>query len=453
VSPGLIIAAPCSGGGKTTLTLGLLRALARRNAGAVSAKVGPDYIDPAFHAAASGAPCLNLDTWAMSAGRIAVLLGRQAARGRLLVVEGVMGLFDGAPADGVGGDGSTASLAAQTGLPVVLVVDASGQAASAAAVVRGFATHRPDVTVAAVVFTKVGPGRHVDILRRSMADSLPHIPVIGCLPRLKDLGLPSRHLGLVQALEHPDLQTFLDTAADAVEAHLDLDALIALAGPVGLAAPRVGTGNDLAGVVMPPLGARIAVARDAAFAFAYPALLDDWMARGVTVVPFSPLADDAPDTMADAVYLPGGYPELHAGRLAANSRFLSGVRAAAARGATVFGECGGYMVLGEALTDADGTAHPMAGLLPLHTSFATRRLHLGYRVSTVLADSPLGAAGTVYRGHEFHYATTAREDHAAAAPLFHSRDAVGAEQGSQGLRRGGVMGSFIHLIATADETI
>lgn len=325
--PGLIIAAPASGGGKTTLTLGLLRALKRRGAAPVSAKVGPDYIDPAFHAAASGVPCLNLDTWAMTPDRIATLLGRQAGRGRLLVVEGVMGLFDGAPAEGVGGDGSTASLAALTGLPVVLVVDASGQAASAAAVVRGFASHWPDVSVAAVVFTKVGPGRHAEILRRAMADSLPHVPVLGCLPRLNDLGLPSRHLGLVQALEHPDLRAFLDTASDAVEKHLDLDALAALARPSALLATPEGPESH--GVVMPPLGKRVAVARDAAFAFAYPALLDDWHACGVEMVPFSPLADEAPDDRADAVYLPGGYPELHAGHLAANQRFRKGLENAA----------------------------------------------------------------------------------------------------------------------------
>ncbi|EKV32037.1 Cobyrinic acid A,C-diamide synthase [Caenispirillum salinarum AK4] len=445
--PGLIIAAPSSGGGKTTLTLGLLRALARRGTAPVSAKVGPDYIDPAFHAAASGAPCLNLDTWAMAPARIATQLGRQARRGRLLVVEGVMGLFDGAPADGAGGDGSTASLAALSGLPVVLVVDASGQAASAAAVVRGFATHRPDVSVAAVVFTKVGPGRHADILCKAMAESLPHIPVLGCLPRLKDLGLPSRHLGLVQALEHPDLRAFLDTAADAVEAHLDLDALAALARPAALTPPTAEA--TAPGHVMPPLGARIGVARDAAFAFAYPALLDDWYARGVTVTPFSPLADEAPDGMVDAIYLPGGYPELHAGRLAANQRFLKGLEKAAARGATIFGECGGYMVLGETLTDAAGVRHRMAGVLPLETSFAKRRLHLGYRVATLRDDGPLGLSGASFQGHEFHYATVLSEDTEHAAPLFETRDALGAEQGSQGLRRGSVMGSFVHLIASA----
>ncbi|SOD92470.1 cobyrinate a,c-diamide synthase [Caenispirillum bisanense] len=441
--PGLLIAAPASGGGKTTLTLGLLRALRRLGRAPVSGKVGPDYIDPAFHAAASGAPCYTLDPWAMDAGRLASLLDRQAARGRVLVVEGVMGLFDGAPAAGVAGDGSTARLAALSGLPVVLVVDASGQAASAAAVVRGFATHRPDVTVAAVVFTKVGPGRHADILRAAMAESLPHIPVLGCLPRLPGLGLPSRHLGLVQALEHPDLEAFLETAADAVAAHLDLDALLALARP-----PRLTPAAAPIPPLVPPLGQRIAVARDAAYAFAYPALLEDWRAAGAAVLPFSPLADEAPAADADAVYLPGGYPELHAGRLAGGTAFLPGLRAAAERGAVVFGECGGYMTLGETLEDADGVVHPMAGLLPLATSFARRKLHLGYRTAALCADGPLGPAGGGFRAHEFHYAVVLGEDHSRAEPLFETKDATGSLTSSQGLRRGPVMGSFLHLIAS-----
>lgn len=449
--PGLIIAAPSSGGGKTTLTLGLLRALRRQGLGPVSGKVGPDYIDPAFHATASGAPCLNLDTWAMPADRIGALVRRQATRGRLLVVEGVMGLFDGAPATGVAGDGSTASLAAMTGLPVVLVVDASGQAASAAAVVRGFATHRPEVSVAAVVFTKVGPGRHADILRQAMAESLPHVPVLGCLPRLPGLGLPSRHLGLVQALEHPDLEAFLETAADAVEEHLDLAGLTALACP-----PRAGPHEAAAaaGGVFRPLGQRIAVARDAAFAFAYPALLEDWRSAGAEILLFSPLADEAPDAAADAVYLPGGYPELHAGRLAAARLFLDGLRAAAEdRGAVVFGECGGYMTLGEVLTDAAGTAHAMAGLLPLATSFARRRLHLGYRTATLCDDSPLGRKGVSFRGHEFHYAVVETEDCSRADPLFETFDALRSLVFSQGLRRGSVMGSFIHLICPESRPV
>jgi cobyrinic acid a,c-diamide synthase len=195
---------------------------------------------------------------------------------------------------------------------------------------------------------------------------------------------------------------------------------------------------------LPPLGQRIAVARDDAFLFAYPAVLEGWRRRGAALSFFSPLADESPDPMANAVYLPGGYPELHAGRLAAAGRCLAGLRRAAAAGAAIYGECGGYMLLGETLTDPDGTTHRVAGLLPLETSFAERRLHLGYRRARLLGDTPFGGRGARFRGHEFHYATTVRSG--GADPLFDLWDPCGADLTAGGLRRGTVFGSFIHLI-------
>ncbi|CCQ75571.1 cobyrinate a,c-diamide synthase [Magnetospira sp. QH-2] len=428
--PGLIVAAPSSGSGKTLLTLGLLRHFSRSGIAVASAKCGPDYIDPAFHSAATGRPCPTLDPWAMRPGTLAASLPMQAD---LLIAEGVMGLFDGATAS----SGSTADLAALTGWPVVLVVDARAQTGSAAAVVRGFASHRTDVTIAGVIFNRVGSATHEAHLRAAMALHLPHMPILGCLPRADALALPSRHLGLVQAAEHADLPAFLDGAADLVAAHLDLAALRGLARIPVL--PRTPFSAPL-----PPLGQHIAVARDEAFAFTYPHLLEGWRHAGATLSFFSPLADDSPDPQADAVYLPGGYPELHAGRLAANGIFLDGLRAAAARQAFLFGECGGYMVLGKSLTDKDGRAHAMAGLLPLETSFAQRRLHLGYRAATLRTETPLGTSGTMLRGHEFHYATIVAET--GGSPLFHCRDARNTDLGSAGLREGSVAGSFIHLI-------
>lgn len=434
---GLIIAAPASGSGKTCLTLGLLRLLARRGMAVASAKVGPDYIDPAFHAAASGRPCLNLDPWAMRPATLAHAVATLARDARLIVCEGVMGLFDGATATA----GSTADVAAALGWPVILVVDVHAQAASAAAVVRGFATHRGDVDVAGVIFNRVGSGRHAAILRDACAQALPEMPILGTLPRLDSLGLPERHLGLVQAGEHPDLAAFLDRAAGVMAEHLDWAAIVALARP-GRAADAV-LPPATAGPI-PILGQKIAVAADAAFAFAYALTLDGWRSAGATIAPFSPLKDEAPAADADAVYLPGGYPELHAGRLAGNARFLSGLRAAAARGASIVGECGGYMVLGDGLIDAGGCAHAMAGLLPVETSFAERRLHLGYRRATLLAPTRLGAAGAAFRGHEFHYATVCRE--APGQALFACEDAAGTPIGSFGRVKGSVAGSFIHLI-------
>lgn len=436
---GLIVAAPASGSGKTVLTLGLLRALRRGGARVVSAKVGPDYIDPAFHAAATRMPCVSLDTWAMRGASLDALIA--GLDGDMAVVEGVMGLFDGAPVQAPRADGSTASLAARTGWPVVLVLDVTGQAASAAAVARGFATHRPDVAIAGIVLNRVGGPRHTATLRAAIAAALPEVPVLGCVPRDTRLDLPHRHLGLVQAAEHATLDAFLDAAADAVEAHVDTAALRRLARP---AAASETANRPLPPPLLPPLGRHIAVARDTAFAFAYPAQLAAWQAAGARLSLFSPLADDGPAPDADAVFLPGGYPELHAGRLAANTGFLGGLRTAAGRGAWIYGECGGYMVLGETLTDADGATHRMAGLLPVATSFARRRLHLGYRRAELVADTPFGPAGTPIRGHEFHYATVTAQ--ASDSPLFRASDATGGDMGTLGLVRGRVFGSFVHAI-------
>ena len=432
---GLLIAAPASGSGKTVVTLALLRHLRRRGVRVASIKAGPDYIDPAFHARASGRPCLNLDSWAMRRDTLAGLVARAGADAELVVGEGVMGLFDGAP----GGAGSTAELAVLTGWPVVLVVDARGMAASAGALLLGFREFHPEVRPAAVIFNRVGGPGHARLLREAAAPL--GLAVLGCLPRSDRLALPERHLGLVQAGEHAGLDEFLDGAAGLVGAHLDIDGLVGLARTARLEGCDSGPGLP----PLPPLGQRIAVASDLAFAFAYPFVADGWRAAGATVTTFSPLADQAPDEKADAVYLPGGYPELHAGRLAANRRFLSGLRAAARRGAVIYGECGGFMVLGRGLVDGTGARHAMAGLLPLETSFAAPRLTLGYREIETTADGPFGRAGSRYRGHEFHYArrtTTAKQ---TPAP-FRCRDADGRDLGGTGLQLGRVLGSFMHLV-------
>ncbi|MFO1152626.1 MAG: cobyrinate a,c-diamide synthase [Rhodospirillales bacterium] len=435
---GLIVAAPSSGVGKTVFTLALIRHLARTGVAVASAKVGPDYIDPAFHGAASGRPCVNLDPWAMRPAILDRLIAGLARDAAVIVCEGVMGLFDGA----VGDAGSTAELAARSGWPVVLVLDVRAQAASAAAVLRGFASHRADVRVAGVVFNRVGGPRHLQMVTDACRAALPHVACLGGLPRDDGLALPERHLGLVQAEEYQGLAAFLDAAADQVAAGIDIDRLLALARPSAIAATDVADAAPL-----PPPGQRIAIASDTAFAFRYPHVIDGWHATGAALSFFSPLADEPPAADADAVYLPGGYPELHAGRLAGNGHFLAGLAGAAARGGAVFGECGGYMVMGEALIDAAGAAHRMAGLLPLVTSFADRRLHLGYRRAVLAQPTSFAAAGTGFRGHEFHYARTISEG--PGDPLFHIADAGGRALGATGLARGRVAGSFIHLIDRA----
>jgi cobyrinic acid a,c-diamide synthase len=427
----LIVAAPRSGSGKTTVTLALLAALRRRGVAVHAAKSGPDYIDPAFHEAATGRPSSNLDSWAMPPPLLDALA---APGGGLKVIEASMGLFDGA-GEAEGRQGSAADLAARWGVPVVLVLDVSGQSQSAAAVARGFAAHHPGVLVAGVVLNKLASPRH-----RAGAEGAMRalgLPVLGAVPREAAIALPERHLGLVQARELDGLPAVLARLADLGEAHLDLDAIAALAAPLPAAGPVPHA--------LPPPGQRIALASDAAFGFVYPHVLAGWRAAGAEVLPFSPLADEAPPPGCDACWLPGGYPELHAGVLAGAARFLAGLRAFPG---PVHGECGGFMVLGEGLEDASGQRHAMAGMLGHSTSFAKRRMNLGYREATLLAPCALGPAGSVLRGHEFHYAGVT--DPGPDAPLAALADANGAALPPGGGVRGRVSGSFFHVIARQD---
>lgn len=434
MSRGIVLAAPASGSGKTVLCAGLLTHLRAHGHAVRAFKAGPDYIDPGYHRLATGRDCVNLDPWAMRPATLARRVAALCADASLVLGEGAMGLFDGAR----DGTGSTADLAARFGLPVVLVVDARGQGASVAALAEGFANHRPGLDIAGVVLNRVAGTAHERLLRDALAES--GITVFGAVPRAEALRIPARHLGLVQACEGGGTR-WLAEAAAVVADSVDCDALAACARPL---TPVSGAAEEPA---LPPLGQRIAVARDAAFGFSYGAVLAEWRAAGAATLPFSPLADEAPDGGADAVYLPGGYPELHAGRLAAAARFLEGLRGAARRGAALFGECGGYMALGHGLTDADGRRHRMAGLLPLETDFRDRRLTLGYRYARLRAGGPLGAAGTLYRGHEFHYCRTVSEGE--GRPLFDVDDANHAALGTAGLACGAVSGSFIHLIDRA----
>jgi cobyrinic acid a,c-diamide synthase len=439
---GLIIAAPHSGAGKTTVALALMAALRRRGLVVRAAKAGPDYIDPAFHTAVTGSPSVNLDSWAMSRGLLDALAGQAADGADIVVIEGVMGLFDGA-ATAAGQRGATADLAAHFGLPVLLVLDVARQAQSAAALVRGFAAHDPAVKVAGVILNRVGSERH----RALVADAIAvlDVPVLGALPREAALALPERHLGLVQAREHSELAALIDRLAAAAERHLDLNAIVARATPVMTAGA---TARPIYVPALPPPGQRIALASDQAFSFVYPHLIEAWRRAGAEIFAFSPLADEPPPDSADSCWLPGGYPELHADALAAARRFSQGLRRFAET-RPVHGECGGYMVLGESLEDAAGKRHAMTGLLGHATSFARRKLHLGYRTARLLADGVLGRSGTIVRGHEFHYASltsTGRDEPFAELADSEGRGAVRA-----GGRRGRVTGTFFHAIAAADR--
>lgn len=434
--PGLMIAAPASGTGKTTVMLGLLRALTHAGLTVQPFKSGPDYIDPAFHRAASGRPSFNLDSWAMGSGLLDAIAA-QAVGADMIVAEGSMGLFDGVARPGESGIGASAETARRMGWPVILVLDASGQAQSAAATALGFRSFDPDLPFAGVILNRVASPRHEALLRRGM-DAI-GMPVLGALPRRGDLVLPERHLGLVQAVEHPDLERAVEGYAAFLSAHVDLAAIQAAARSTFV------PGAD--GRLPDPPAQRLAIAQDAAFSFLYPHLLAGWRDAGAQLMPFSPLADEAPDPSADMVWLPGGYPELHAGRIAAAEHFQDGLRRHARRG-PIHGECGGYMVLGDALVDKQGERHRMAGLLGLETSYAQRRMHLGYRLARLHGSIGTIPAGTRLRGHEFHYSTILKQ---SGDPLAEVTDANGDVVAETGSRQGHVTGSFFHMIAAAAQ--
>ena len=430
----LVISAPASGTGKTTLTLALARAYRERGLSVQCFKSGPDYIDPAFHSAATGRASVNLDSWAMPRDMIAQLTAR-GGNADLVLAEGSMGLFDGVATAGRFGTGASADLATMTGWPVLLVLDPAGQAQTAAAVAAGLRDFRPGVRIAGVILNRVASLRHEDLIRRAMEAA--GIAVLGALPRHAPIKLPERHLGLVQAEELERLNELIGEAARLVAERVDLDALFRLSECGWTAADA----NPL--VHMRPPGQRIALARDAAFSFVYPHVLEGWRAAGAEILAFSPLADEGPDESADVCWLPGGYPELHAGRIAANQRFGRALKSFAAT-RPVHGECGGYMVLGTGLIDKDGTRHEMCALLGLETSFATRRMHLGYRLATLVAGMPGHETGGRLRGHEFHYATILSQPD---APLAIVQDANGVAVAETGSHRGRVTGTFFHVIA------
>lgn len=430
-SHGLVVAGLSSGSGKTTITLGLLRAMTRCGPAIGAAKSGPDYIDAAFLSAACGAPAVNLDSHAMSIEQIRQLAA--ALPRDHMLVEGVMGLFDGTD----GGSGSTAAVAAALGVPLMLVIDCRHQAQTAAAIAAGIAAQLPvESRLAGVVLNRVASPRHEALIAAALADR--SILLFGSLPVDDTVAVPSRHLGLVQAADlaaSGTLMPRIDAAADLVANHLDLAAITAAFGQI--TAP---TGPAIS---LPPPGQRIALAHDAAFGFAYEHMMAGWRAAGAEIMTFSPLADEAPDETADFIFIPGGYPELHLPVLSGAGHCLDGLRRAAARDTRIYGECGGYMLLGEIIIDEDGMPFTMGGLLRLETSFQARKLHLGYRQMIPLADFWPGLAAPV-TGHEFHYTSAIR---AEGEPLFAMRNAGGDDLGTAGLVSGSVAGSYAHIIA------
>ena len=414
-----MIAAPSSGAGKTTLTLALMRIFQREGISFQPAKSGPDYIDPRFHEVAAGRSSINIDAWAMTSTQVKSLAGSGN-----LIIEGAMGLFDGA---GFDGRGSAGDLAETLTLPVILVIDAAKTAHSIAAIVQGFSEFNPRINVAGVILNRVASPRHLHMLKSALAAT--GVPVFGHLFRSTTFALPERHLGLIQASETKKLDDWINIIADALAPSLDLKALVALSAPATTAEKFM---------QIPP-AQRIAIARDVAFEFSYPHQLQAWQKSGAQLSFFSPLADEPVEINAEYIYLPGGYPELHMAKLAAAETFTASILQHAAVGTPIYGECGGYMILGQGLIDTHGTRHKMMGLLPLETSFQKRKLHLGYRTLTPLTGHFNGSL----RAHEFHYATTLS---ANGPPLFKAENADDEALGNMGLHIGQTYGSFAHII-------
>jgi len=428
LGPRLVLAGTASGCGKTTLTVALLAALAGRGTPVASAKVGPDFIDPTWHAAVTGGPVRNLDPWLLGEEGTLAAAGAAGApawrRGGLLLVEGVMGLFDGGPSDGP--DVSTAAVAARLGAPLVLVVDASSASTSVAAVVHGFATFRPGVRPSGVVLTKVGSDHHRDLLVDALGET--GIPVFGTLGRLPGPPWPSRRLGLVPATEDASpLGASLGPLRALAEAGLDLDGLERLA----RSAPPLVVPEPARPA---PCGAsRVALASGPAFTFCYPETAEQLAAAGAEVVRFDPLVDETLPSGASGLVVPGGFPERFAETLSANRPLLDQVRTEAAAGRlVVWGECGGLAWLARSL---DG--HPMAGVLP--TAVRTGdRLVLGYRSARLRRTCPLGAAGTRLIGHEHHYGT--------AEPAGDAIELTGrGRTWNAGLATPGAVASYLHV--------
>jgi cobyrinic acid a,c-diamide synthase len=431
------IAGTHSGVGKTTLTLGLLAALRRRGLAVQPFKCGPDYIDPGHHRQACGVASRNLDTWMMGEAGVRETYARAASQADVAIIEGVMGLFDGASPDRL--EGSSAHVCQRLDIPVILVVNAKAMARSIAPLVKGFAEFEPGVRVVGVIANNVSTESHARTLVGALAASgLP--PLLGCLPPKPEWRLPERHLGLISDTEAGIGADWFQALADGVEQHIDIDQLLRLC-----ETNRPSSSPPLSPVTSPraPSAVRLGIARDAAFHFYYEDNLDRLRDAGAELIPFSPLTDAALPADLDGLYIGGGFPEMFARTLADNMAMRASVRAFAATG-PVYAECGGLMYLGRTLTDGEGRSWDMCGALPVHTGMGARVQRLGYVEATTLAAGPLGPQGTVLRGHEFHWSSVVREE-ASLPCAYAARFVRTGEIRETGLAAGHVWASYLHF--------
>ena len=446
----VIIAAPMSGSGKTTITLGLMECLKRRGLTVAPFKVGPDFIDPGYHRLVTGHPSVNLDGWMCSPEFVRETFAHYTADADIAVIEGVMGLFD-----SIGGrsdEGSTAQIARLLGVPVVLVLDARGQARSAAAVVKGFTEFDQDVRIVGVIFNNVAGENHARLLREAMETVMPAVRVLGCIPRDDKLQIPSRHLGLLTVEENPLSPEFLDYLVETIRAFVDLGMFWAAALPCSNLPSRP------ARVRKKPSKkpVRIGVARDEAFCFIYENNLRLLREAGAEPCFFSPLCDSTIPEGVSGLYLPGGYPELFADTLAANVPMKQAIRDAIESGMPVYAECGGFIYLTRGVEEAgvegdpqlpslspEERVHEFAGIFPAVTRMLMRRKALGYREVELRSDSIIGPKGVVARGHEFHYSEMG-EMPPEVERLYQVRKGQ-SDLGVEGYRYRNCLASYIHL--------
>jgi len=435
-APRFVLAAPSSGNGKTTLATGLMSAFAERMT-VQAYKVGPDYIDPGYHTAATGRPSRNLDTWMIPAERVKELFSRSARGADICVIEGVMGLFDGY--DGRTESGSTAEVAKLLSAPVVLVIDAGSMARSAAAIALGFKTFDPHLNLAGVILNNVAGAAHAQWLTEAVQSV--GLTVLGCVPRDQNLSVPERHLGLYMAGERGTAtQKFIEAAKEVVRQNIDLSALESLArtaSELGVQTLRVPT-LDYQNPVT-----RIAIARDEAFCFYYEDNFDLLREAGAELVFFSPLHDSSLPPNLNGLYLGGGYPELYAAQLAENVSMRLALKSAIESGIPTYAECGGLMSLAESYFDEAGIEYPMMGVLPGSTRL-TGKLKMGYREVVGLESSPLLEKGQAARGHEFHYSEWIRPEESNAF-AYSIQPRMGGEPQPEGFVKNNLLASYVHL--------
>ncbi len=445
--PRLVVAGVASGVGKTTIASGLMAALTTQGLRVQAYKVGPDYIDPTYHRAATGRPSYNLDTWLSSQTMVRKRFDAGIRNADIAIIEGVMGLFDGRKH--TRDRASTAEVARLLNAPVLLVIDVSHMGQSVAALVDGFRNLDPRVQVAGVILNKVASADHEATLRYAIAEWT-GTPVLGAIRRDTLLSLPARHLGLVPA---PEMTIDVQALGDGIKRAVDIDEIVHLAQSAGPLPELITDASAQEGEPFPFLQLvspiRIGLALDAAFSFYYPETLETFARMGVEIVPFSPLKDSSPPDEADLLYFGGGFPEVFAGQLAENHAMLTAVHSAVQRGVPVYAECGGYMYLGKCCIDANKVSHQLLGVLPYTFQMGTERAQLGYRELTTVCDTIIGPAGTQLRGHEFHWSRI-------VDPLLREQAAYrleGRENTLEGYANKTILASYVHVPLAANPDV